>query len=65
MNLTPSFLSKNVILVIGQHLLLSFAHTVVKTAGSVFAHRPNPTQEGSRDAFSTIISRCRTRSVEE
>ena len=32
-------------LVIGQHLLLSPVKTVVKPAGSVFAHRPNPIQE--------------------
>ena len=50
---------------IGQHFLLSPVNTVVKPAGSVFAHRPNPIQEGRRDAFSRIISRCHTRSVGE
>ena len=39
-------------LVIGRHLLLSPVSTVVKPAYSDNAHRPSPTQEGSRNAIS-------------
>ena len=47
---------------IGQHLLP--VNTVVKAAVFVFARRPNPIQEVSRDAFSRITSRCHTRPEE-
>ena len=65
MNFTLSFLLRSNTPVISQHLLLSPVSTVVKPAWSVFADRPNPIQEGSRDAFSRIMSRCLARSVED
>ena len=46
MHLTPSFLLQSDKLVIGQHLLLSPASTVVKPAEHEFAHHPHPIQEG-------------------
>ena len=43
---------------VGLHLLLSPASTVVKSALPEFAHRPNPIQEGNLDTLSRIKSRC-------
>ena len=65
MNLTLSFHLRSDTLVIGQYLLFSPVSAVVKSVWSVFAHRPNQIQEGGRDAFSRIISRCHTRTLEE
>ena len=48
---------------VGRYMLLCPASAPAKPAFSVFAHPPNPIQEGSRSAF--IISRRHTRSVEE
>ena len=38
-------------LVIGQHVLLFAVNTEVRPAWSVFAHRPNPIQEGESRCF--------------
>ena len=46
MNLTSSSLLQSDKLVIGRHLLLSPESTVVKPVYPLFAHRPNPIQEG-------------------
>ena len=48
---------------VGLHLLLSPASTVVKSALPEFAHRPNPIQEGNLDTLSRIKSRCHARPV--
>ena len=52
MNLTSSFLVQSDKLVIGPHLLLSPASTVVKPAEHEFAHHPNPILEGVSQCFS-------------
>ena len=51
MNWTLSFIGESDKLVIGRHLLLSPVSTAVKPACSVFAHRPNPTQERDVDVI--------------
>ena len=50
------FLLQSDKLVIGPHLLLSPASTVVKPAEKEFAHHPNPIQE-RRNALNRIVSR--------
>ena len=52
MTLTSSFLDQSDKLVIGPHLLLSPASTVVKPAEHEFAHHPNPILEGVSQCFS-------------
>ena len=47
---------------IGRHLLLSPVSTAVKPTHAVFAHHPNPIQEGE---LSRIVSRRHAWSVEE
>ena len=51
MNLTPSFLLQSDKLVIGLHLLLSPARTVLKPAEHEFAHHPNPIQEEASQCY--------------
>ena len=63
MSLTQSCRSDK--LEVGLHLLLSPVGTAVKPAHRLFAHRPNPIQEGSSNALSRITSRRHTRPVEE
>ena len=65
MNLTSSFLLQRDKLVIGPHLLLSPASTVVKPQEHKFTHRPNPIQEGRRNGLSRIVGRSFSWSVEE
>ena len=47
MNLTPNVLLQSDKLVVGPHLVLSPASTVVKPAEHELAHHPNPIQEGA------------------
>ena len=68
MNWTLSFLDETDELVIGRHLLLSPVSTALKPAYSVFAHRPNPIQEGESQCSqlthkSTSYSVCGRTSV--
>ena len=51
MNMPPSFLLQRDKLVIGPHLLLSPASTVVKPAEHEFANHPNPIQEGASQCY--------------
>ena len=65
MSLTQSFPCGSDKLVVDLHMLLSSVGTMVKPAYPLFAHRPNPIQEGSSNALSRIITRRHARSVEE
>ena len=65
MNWILSFLVESDKLVIGEHLFLSPVSTAVETAYSEFDRRPNPIQEGCRNALRGVISRCHARLVEE